>query len=167
MASAADSAEIQSFAESLGPGAINALYDWAGAKTEHGLGADIEWRHGSQVKGSLFIQRQELSKLRTAIEQTSSEKEDSITVYGILTGAIVSNRTFRIKREGLPEIRGTFEPGAINAEHEVKLPHRYAATIRRKTRLYYATGKKEVRYHLLGLTEVKTETSGDEPKEAD
>ncbi len=151
MAKARDAKAITEFANRLGPGAINALYRWVDGNTSHGLGADIEWRRGDNVRGSLFIQRQELSKLRTAIEQTGGIVETTIKVSGTLVMADADTGRFKFKREGLPMIRGTVESGAITRGHEATVPRAYEARIRKRVRTKFAKGTQETRYHLLAL----------------
>ena len=84
---------------------------------------------------------------------TSSETEERLEIDATLIGADVRNRHFRLRRFGLPDIKGTFELGAIDDAHAVKLPRRYLVVLRKTTQLHYATGKETVRYHLLSLTE--------------
>ena len=166
MAKAEDPKVIQSFADTLGPGAINALYQWASENAEHGLGADVEWRHGKEVKGSLFIQRQQLSKLRTAIEQVSSDTTETKLIEGLLTGVLLGSRKFRLSPDNMPEIRGTFELGAIDAKHKVAIPVRYIAKINVTTTMHFAIGKKRTRYHLLKLNDVPPKEGKNAGKEA-
>ena len=155
MAKADTPKAIFSFAERLGPGAINALHQWVEDNAESGMGADIEWRRGPAVRGSVFVQRQELSKLRNAIDRTSSPREETIVVEGMLDAVGVSKRRFTIKREGFPDISGSVEPGAIDRKHTATLPRQHRARILKTTRLRVAAGTQQIKYHLLGLTPVK------------
>jgi hypothetical protein len=167
MAKAKDSAAIQHYADTLGAGAINALYSWAHANTDHGLGAEIEWKRGAEVRGKLLVQRQELSKLETAIEKTGSEEVESVTYEGVLTMADAGSRRFKLKPDGMREIRGTFELGAIDETREASVPRRYRADLTITTTMQYSTSEEKKRYHLLRLAAVKSEKNGDEPKPAD
>ncbi len=155
MAKAKTPKQILAFADRLGPGAINALHNWAQDNTDGGLGADIEWRRGTKIRGKLFVQRQELSKLRSAIDLTGTPHEETIVVDGILDAVGVSKRRFTIKRDGLPDISGSVELGAIDRKHKATLPMRYRAKILKTTRLRVAAGKQVIKYHLLGLTPAK------------
>jgi hypothetical protein len=151
MAKARTPKDITAFAEKLGPGAINAMYRWVNDNASHGLGADIEWRRGDDIRGRLFIQRQDLSKLKTAIEETGGIEEKTITVIGTLVMADADTGRFKFKREGLPIIRGTVEPGAIDRTHEATVPRMYKARIRKTVRTRFAKGTQETRHHLLDL----------------
>lgn len=155
LAKAKTPAEVLSYASKLGPGPINALYEWAEENAENGLGADIVWQRGSDLKKSLFVQHQELSKLRTAIEETSSETSEELSVVGTLTAADVTKNRFKLNRFGLPQIRGTFVTGTIDESHRVSLPMEYLVQLRKTTKIKYSTGASEVRWQLLGLKDVR------------
>ncbi|MEX2316174.1 MAG: hypothetical protein WD669_03415 [Pirellulales bacterium] len=122
--------QVSEFADKLGPGPINALYKWVGDNATNGLGAEIDWRKGQEVQRSVVVQRQELVHLKRTIESTSSKRTKTITVVGMLTMADVSKNRFKIRPEGLPEIRGTVAVEAIDDKHIVKLPSVYSADFR-------------------------------------
>lgn len=153
MTAAKTSDEVLILAEKLGPGPINALYEWVGDNTANGLSAEIKWRKGEKVHRSAVVQRQQLSHLKKTIEDTSSLKTTTITVVGKLTMADVSKNKFKIKPEGLPEIRGTVAAEAIDDRHKVKLPSVYAAKIQKTTRIRYSTGQQMSRFHLIKIEE--------------
>lgn len=154
MAKASSPRELTSFANRLGPGPINALYEWADEQATAGLGADIEWRRGQHTQRTLFMQRQEWSKLRTAIEAISGEEVETVeTVIGILKMADVEKNRFKLKREGLPIIQGTLEPGAIDEQHTASLPKEYSVVLRKTVRFQYAKGQDLTRYHILSLSD--------------
>ncbi|HUY92281.1 MAG TPA: hypothetical protein VMV10_26305 [Pirellulales bacterium] len=151
MAKAESSKEIVEFADQLGPGPINALYQWAEDNATHGLGADIEWRRGTEVRNSLLVQRQELWKLKEAIKTTSSERTEAVCIEGILQAADASKLRFKLRPDGLREIKGTVETGVIDERHTVGLPRRYIADLLKTTRTRYSTGEVKSKYHLLRL----------------
>jgi hypothetical protein len=153
MAKASASDDITAFATRLGPGPINALYEWANEQASSGLGADIEWRRGQKVQRSLFVQRQEWSKLRTVIEETSGEEETTETVIGVLKMADVDKNKFKLKPDGLPMVQGTLEPGIIDEHHAASLPKKYSVLLRKIVRFQYAKGQEVTRYHILKLSE--------------
>jgi hypothetical protein len=165
MAKVNDAKAMQVYADRLGPGSINALREWAEGNADNGLGADIEWRRGASVKDSLFLQRQQLSAIRTAIDQTSSEEQNSLDVVGVLLGADIALKTFHIQLENGTEIKGSVEPGAIDRKHEAVLPRKYKARIIRTTKKQFATGSIETHNHLIGLVEIEAQGVGDEPEE--
>lgn len=166
MAKASTPQQVSELADKLGPGPINALYKWVGDNATNGLSAEIDWRKGETVKRSVVVQRQELVHLKKTIESTSSKRTKTITVVGMLTMADVSKNRFKIRPEGLPEIRGTVAIEAIDDKHTVKLPCVYSAQIAKTTRVKFSTGKQEVRYHLLKLAEpLKRARRGDTSKE--
>jgi hypothetical protein len=146
-----NSKDVLRLAETLGPGPINALYEWAVDNASCGLNAEIDWRKGENIQRSVVVQHQELSHLKKAIEQTSSEKVETISVIGKLTMADATKNKFKIEQFGLPVIHGTVAAEAIDDRHKVTLPNEYSAKIRKTTRTKFATGKQETEYHLMEL----------------
>jgi hypothetical protein len=153
MTNARTADQVLKLAEELGPGPINALYEWVDANATNGLGAEIDWKKGETTQRSVVIQRQELSHIRKTIEQTSSEKTETITVVGKLTMADATKNRFKIEQFGLPVIQGTVAPEAIDDQHTVTLPREYSAKVQKTTRVKFSTGQQEIRYHLLRLGE--------------
>jgi hypothetical protein len=143
--------EVLRLAEKLGPGPINALYEWADDNATSGLNAEIDWRKGEKVQRTIVVQHQELSHLRKTIEQTSSEKTETLKVVGKLTMADATKNRFKIEQFGLPVIQGTVAAEAIDDQHMVTLPKEYSARIQKTTRVKFATGQQEVEYHLIKL----------------
>lgn len=156
LAKTSDPSEIEKHAALLGAGTINALYKWADKNASNGLGADIEWRNGAELPKSVFLQRQELTSLRSAIEQTSIEEHDEIQMEGVLVKADVTHRRFRLNRAGLKPISGTFAVGTIDEKHSVKLPRYYKVTINKTTKRQYAKGRDVIKYHLTKIEEFKS-----------
>ena len=155
MAKARTIKQVSELAEKLGPGPINALYDWADANAESGLSAEIDWRKGDIIQKSVLVQRQELAQLKATIEQTSSEKIELLTIEGKLTMADATKNKFKMERFGLPIIQGTVHPEAIDDRHKVTIPSEYSAKIQKTTRVRFSTGQKEEQYHLIKLGEPK------------
>jgi hypothetical protein len=153
MPKAKTSKEVLRLAERLGPGPINVLYEWADDNASCGLNAEIDWRKGDKVQRTIVVQHQELSHLRKTIEETSSEKTETLKVVGKLTMADSTKNKFKIEQYGLPVIRGTVAAEAIDDRHKVTLPNEYSAQIQKTTRIKFATGQREVEYHLIKLGE--------------
>ncbi len=151
MPKAKTSQEVLRLAEKLGPGPINALYEWAINSATSGLNAEIDWKKGEKTQRSVVVQHQELSKLRKTIEQTSSEKIETLNVVGKLTMADATKNRFKIEQFGKPAIQGTVAVEAIDDKHKVTLPKEYSARIQKTTRIKFATGQQDVEYHLLKL----------------
>lgn len=153
MARLGEPSEILTFARSLGPATVRALYKWADDHVKAGLGADIRWRRGEQVRASLLIQRPELERLKQTIDITSDTEEVEIDLTGELVGADIKSHTFHMT-SGDTEYRGRFTD-AIGPEHAVTLPKTYRAKVRKTTKIYYSTDKEDVSYFLLSLEPVE------------
>ncbi|RIK83412.1 MAG: hypothetical protein DCC68_03825 [Planctomycetota bacterium] len=151
MSKSKNPSEVLHHAHRLGPGPINALYEWAAGNANNGLGAEIEWRHGGRVKGTLFVQPRELAHLRKVIDETSTVTEQTVTVEGKLIAADVETSKFKLKRKNLPLIRGLFDPEIIDEDHRVQLPARCTATLRKITTIKYSTGTEDVQWRLLAI----------------
>lgn len=153
MTSASSPDDIQKYVDRLGTGAVNALYGWVGSHVEYGFGVDIGWKVPGVVPKNAFIQPQEFSRLRGTIKKTSAESVDPETHEGILSMADVGKSRFKLKREGLPEIRGTFAPGTIDDAHHVELPKKYTVDLIVTTTTTFSTGIVKKKFHLVGLRE--------------
>jgi hypothetical protein len=159
MASASSPADIQKYVDLLGPGAVNALYGWVVSQVEYGFGVDIGWKVPGVGSRKAFIQPQEFFRLQGTIKQTSAESVERETHEGILSMADVGESRFKLKRDGLPEIRGTFAPGTIDDAHHVELPKRYVVDMVVTTTTTFSTGAERKRYHVVAIRE--PEKSGD------
>ena len=82
--------------------------------------------------------------------QTDDETEEQITLTGKLIGADVKGCTFHMEFDEGEGIRGRFKD-AISHVHTVELPKEYKATMTKKEKVYFATGKVEVTYFLIRL----------------
>ena len=142
--------EITEKGRRLGPAPLRAIYKWALAHVEGGLGADITWRHGSEEPSTLFIQQPELERLRTEIAATSEESTEVIAALGRLTGADTQTRRFRFEPDGCEAVTGTFVD-AIDETHTVTLPSRYRARLEKTTKIQYSSEEEQVAWHLLSL----------------
>lgn len=142
--------EMSKFAHRLGAPPIRALYKWANDLVMYGLGADIEWRRGREVRTSVTVQVPELEELRRVIDATSEEREEEITVTGELAGADVATKRFHMRFPDAEDIRGTFSD-AIASEHKAAIPQSYKAVIRMTTKTRFSMDEDEVTYFLLRL----------------
>jgi len=154
MSKLAEPSEILAFAQNIGVAPIRALYKWADDHVKAGLGADIQWRRGEQVRASLLVQRPELERLKQTIDVTSDTEEVELDLTGELVGADIKSHTFHMT-SGDMEYRGRFTD-AIGPEHAVTLPKTYRAKVRKTTKIYYSTEKEDVFYFLLRLEPVES-----------
>jgi hypothetical protein len=142
--------QVAGFVQTMGPATIRAMYSWANAHVQNGLGAEIQWQRAHQVRASLFVQEPELARLVTAIQETSEETREQFTYTGTLRAVDLDRRTFRLELDDESSIRGSLDD-AINAEHAVTLPRRYTATVIKTTKVYYSTEEEDVSYHLVSV----------------
>jgi len=148
---AKSSQDVLSYASRLGYGSINALYRLATDSAINGMGAEIEWRRGSEIRRSVVVQRQEWSKLRTTIAETTAVTTEDVVIDCSLRAADTETLRFKLLPAGLPMIRGTVAKGVINEEHRANLPSKYIAHICKTVRSRFALGKEQVTYHLTKL----------------
>ena len=147
--------EIKTIGRELGPAPLKAIHRWAKAHISDGLGADIKWREGREVKASLFMQRAEIDRLRAEIEATSDEDHEKFPLTGYLTGASIENKRFDFRPDGLAPISGRFTD-AISAEYEVSMPNtRYRALVEKVTKVVYSSEQDIVAWHLLKLEKLE------------
>jgi hypothetical protein len=144
--------DIRAIGQRLGPAPLRAIFSWAKAHAEDGLGADIVWRHGTEVTARLFLEHKELERLRAAIAATSEESAETIETAGLLTGAVMRTRRFTFEPDGGDEVTGTFTQ-AINEAHTVTLPTRYRVRLEKLTKIQYSSEQEQTTWHLLSLAE--------------
>lgn len=152
MAKSSSSEQIAHLSERLGAAPIRKLYKWALDHVCSGLGADVEWRKCDSVQASLLIQTPELDNLCQAIAETSDEENEEMELIGEMVGADIQGHRFHMRFPGAPDMRG-YMTESIGVEYAVELPRRYRATIRKTTKINYATGEEDVSYYLLSLAE--------------
>jgi hypothetical protein len=150
LAQAPTSDDIREIGLRLGPAPLRAIYKWAQAHIEDGLGAKIAWRHGTEVAADLFLEVQQLQRLSSAIAATSEDERESVESAGRLTGADIQTRRFRFEPDGGEAISGTFLD-AINESHAVTLPSRYRARLEKHTRIHYSTDEEQTTWTLVSL----------------
>jgi len=142
--------DIRAIGLRLGPAPLRAIFKWAQAHIQDGLGADIAWRRGEETAASLFLQLQELEHLSSAIAATSEVTRERIDVLGRLTGADIQTHRFRFEPDGAEAVSGTFVD-AINETHAVTLPSRYRAHLEKTTRILYSSEHEQTAWNLISL----------------
>lgn len=152
MVRADSSDQIHYFAKEVGPASVRALYRWVKDHTATGTGAEIQWLRNKAELVKAILPPEHLVALGMAIEETSDQKEETLTLIGDLVGADIHRHTFHMAFDEAEEIRGTMAD-SIGVEYTVELPRRYTATIRKTSFVNYATDDEITTYH---LTELKT-----------
>ncbi len=147
MAQADSSDQIAIFARKYGAGPVRAMYRWADALVQGGLGVDIDWRRKDEVRARLFREIPQLRDLALAIQETSDEivKEHRMTAE--LVGLDVDVKNFHMKFGEKREIRGKIS----DSIPKVEIPNRYVALIRTTTKINYATEREDVSHFLVSL----------------
>jgi hypothetical protein len=116
-------------------------------------GAGVQWEISQKPKPESLVQIQEFKRLKTAMDKVGEAQETVDQYVGLLRAADLDKRTFRMRLDSGESISGTFEEGAITAEHRATLPQRYLATIRTTTKIKPALEKLEQRRLLLELSQ--------------
>jgi hypothetical protein len=151
MAKAESSDQIAYFSKQFGPAAIRQMFRWTNDHIAGAMGADIEWRRDATVKARLFAEIPHLENLKKAISETSDEFEETITLRGSLVGLDTARHSFHMKFPDGSEIRGGASEAIGTPSKTVELPVDYTATIRKLTKINYATDSDVVSYFLLLL----------------
>jgi hypothetical protein len=150
MAKAQDTSEVLAFAKRLGPASVRTLYRWAFDHDTLGIGANIEWRREHNIRSRSLTQQPEFERLHKTIEQTSDQTIEERKVIGLLEGADIIRKSFRIKTDTGEDIRGLFTD-AISEEQTVELPKRYRAIIITKEQIKYSTEEEIISHQLVKL----------------
>jgi hypothetical protein len=155
LASSKTSEEVLTRGRIVGVPAVRALHKWATTHVESKLGADIQWKRGRDVMGSIVLDVGDLKQLIAAIDSTTDIIEDDDEVVGKLAGADVDRRLFHLILSDGRDIKGTFHSSIpLDRTFEVGRTHR--ATIRKKVKVYYSTEQEEdVSYQLLTAVPVE------------
>lgn len=143
--------DIAAYAKQLGAAPIRTLYNWVSDQVISGLSSSIEWKREQQVRSHLLVQFPELAELKRAIEASSDEETEELTLTGLLVGLDVSSRTFHMSFEEGEDIRGKMAQ-SIGLEHTVELPRAYTAKIIKTRKIYYSTDTENVYYFLESLS---------------
>lgn len=142
--------DILRFARQLGPAPIRILYRWAESHVRSSYSAEIQWKRGSDIRQAALIQGPEFQRLQRVLMETSDDTTEELTISGELIAANVDRRTFRLRMDNGPDIRGYFGQ-VIGHAQTVELPRRYRATLLKTTRIRYSTEEPEVSHELLRL----------------
>jgi hypothetical protein len=151
MAKAESSDQIAYFSKEFGPAAIRQMFKWANDHIAGAMGADIEWRRDATIKARLFAEIPHLENLKRAISETSDEFEETLTLKGSLVGLDTQRHSFHMIFPDGSEIRGGASEAIGTPVSTVELPVDYTATIRKVTKINYATDTEIVSYFLLSL----------------
>ncbi|MCG3773878.1 MAG: hypothetical protein JW395_0694 [Nitrospira sp.] len=151
MAKATTSEEIASHVEQVGVASVRHMYQWAFENARSGLGVEIEWRRENETRTSLLTQQPEFERLYQTIDLASEEQTEDVTLEGMLEGADVRTRTFRLRLTDGSEVRGKLQD-AIGINSTVELPKPYRVSVRRTSKTLYSTEQEAVTYQLLSLT---------------
>lgn len=144
-----ESDQIAAYAQKYGLATIRSLYEWTADQVKAGVGSDIQWKRGAQIKVESVVELDELVSLKEAIEATSAKKERTFDVTGLLVGADVATKTFHMQFAGAPDIRGKTDEGFV--QFQVDSSRRYKATIRETKTVSYATEEEKLTFTLLAL----------------
>jgi hypothetical protein len=146
--------EILAQAEaSLGHATLTAVYDWAKANAQGGIGTAIEWRRGETERGQALIQLPEFAALAESLERISTRTEQTKILVATLVGADVKSHRFHLVTEEDEDIRGKFSD-AISESQTADLPGKYRATLHKSTETTYATDEEKVSYFLEKLEQL-------------
>lgn len=144
--------DIRRFADQLGIGVIRQLYAWSSVNTDGELGADIDWRRGSEIRNSVFVEPPQLRELQILIDKTSDKQTETYQLHGTMVGADVAARRFRFLTDDGATIQGAFQD-AISESHSVTLPRRYEVRITKTTEVHYSIDEDIVEYFLDEIVE--------------
>jgi transcriptional regulator with XRE-family HTH domain len=140
---------IAEYAKKLGVATIRALYDWTSDQVNSGLGSQIQWKRGDDVRFETFVQFPELAKLKDAIESTSDEEITELSLFGTLVGIDIPTRSFHLSFEAGDDIRGNFSDEL--AQFRFELPKVCKAKIIKTKTVRYSTDKETIQYLLTEL----------------
>jgi hypothetical protein len=143
--------EVRRISHDLGPAVVRKAYRWAQDHAESGMGADLEWRRGDDVRFEMLIQEPEFRALAEVIGATSDVEEEVVSTVGVLLGVDVPRKTFHFRANDIGEVSGRFSD-AISEHHAVTVPRTYQAELRKSTKIQYSLEQDDVEWFLIGLS---------------
>jgi hypothetical protein len=152
MLKAESSEEILSYAQQVGVASVNLMYQWVRNNSEYALAADIQWRRNDEVRQEILFQPEQALNLKTIIERTSEEEQETISVISTLQGGDVQTRSFHLSSPEADDVRGRLGETFVEPGDGLVLGNTYRAELLKRTVLYYATGEEEVSWVLIRLT---------------
>jgi len=152
--SAEDSEQVHHYSEVVGAAAIKALYALVQDHIESGTGVEIRWLREDSELASACVDGNHMKNLGQAIDETSDQSEEEITIEGILVGADTTNHTFHMAFDDpdVQEIRGKMSEN-IGSGYTVELPKRYIANVTKSSFTNFATDKETEKFFLNSLAE--------------
>jgi hypothetical protein len=150
MMSAHTSNDVHEAAAKYGVAAVRSLRKLSDAHVKHKIGATVEWRVSERPVSSKLFSMADLRQLKTAIDETSEETTEEMTIIGDLVAVDLRSKRFGIELLDKTKIAGRFET-EIDKQHTVELPRRYAARIKKITRVVFSTDEDQVDYILESL----------------
>lgn len=153
LAKLTESDDIARYAQKYGVATIRSLYDWTADQVKAGVGSEIHWKKGTDIKVRSLAEFDELVALKEAIESTSDKSERTITVRGTLVGVDVPARTFHMSFDEGRDVRGKFEENLDRFHY--RIPRIYTATITETKTVFYSTDEEKTSFLLTDLREEK------------
>lgn len=144
-----DTHSIAQYAKKFGLATIRSLYEWTADQVSAGVGSEIHWKKGTQIKVESLAEFPDLVKLKEAIEATSDEVTRVLNVTGTLVGIDLPNRSFHMSFDAGEDIRGKFDDRL--AQFHFKVPEVYRARIVETKTIFYSTEKEKATYLLESL----------------
>lgn len=144
---------VKSLAEQFGRAPVRRFYEWSKLHSEYGLSADIKWQRGEDVKREVLVQPQELRRVNELIEVSAEEREDTISLDGILVALDVTRHSFKLSFPDAKDVRGSFDD-QFNWKIPHEIPGRYRAILKKKTSTQLWSEEEVISWTLLNLTEI-------------
>ena len=123
---------VRDIARRLGPEPVNAVFKWVDAHVANKYGVAIEWKRDAQHERKILCQYEELQALRDDLSETTVDQRLDVT--GDLAVVDSEKRTFVIHVDDGERITGTYKD-AITKEQAASVPARYAAVIKKSTKI--------------------------------
>jgi hypothetical protein len=123
---------LDKIAKDIGPTPVRKLHSWIDVHIRNQAGLGLEWRSREEVKRSVVVEYQSLTKIQTAISDTTATV--GLDVIGELFAVDTETKEFKIRGDGGEEYHGRFE-SAITEEHAASVPARYNARIIQTTKI--------------------------------
>lgn len=145
-----DNSELRDAARTIGPAAIQKLYNWSAVNFESGYDLDLRWTNSNSLEFGSYVEAKQFGKLADLISLTSDVETATIRTRGVLVGFDSVIKTFHLVETDGESYKGQLQDG-FPENRDWTVNQRYEATISSEVATRFSTGEETRKFRLVGL----------------
>jgi hypothetical protein len=142
--------ELRDAARTIGPAAINKLFEWASVNNEAGYDLDLRWTNSNSVEAGRYVNARQFGKLASLISLTSDIEKKAIKTEGVLVGFDSVYKTFHLVEPDGESYKGQLADD-FPQHRDWVVNKSYGASISEETTTKFSTGEQQTKYRLSEL----------------